>query len=492
MPSRKQGRKRRASSDPKTHTSNGRGQPMKRAGGLKPSRKTRRQQEELIHRRLTTTTKTSKTNSLAKLEVLPVEILEQIFFQCLELNLPRASPHLARLLSQRAIYSALVLFAYYEADPSICDVETHLFLPAAYRGITSDERIRLQEGLLRCRWFTTDFFESCFPALSRLRMVECWHRERRGLIAALDRRLNRERSSASQVDHSAQGQNAIVFDPDIVLPRLNDEIQMEKYFHARIEDVHHTEEGEERSQDQSNSSHPVRVSNQAGYLSRILTTTSWHEQAAVDPVGQTIFRVRIFPDSILRGAPWTYQKIRLLQTLRQGLQFETDRHLVISPKGLFDGMASAIEEANEKALLVLLELHATVAKQPLPAGRSGIGYLSTRNLLPLKLFHLACKDLKVTMTSSRSRIMSLLLRGGLESVPPDDELLTRWAINASASSHSKSTIAMAQWLLKSMELAMAKNTLLCQYSYPSISFTEEIGYDCLGTPSGSRWSISHG
>ncbi|KAN0068259.1 hypothetical protein V8E54_009219 [Elaphomyces granulatus] len=41
------------------------------------------------------------------LESLPVEIMRKIFFECLEINLPRASPYVVRILSGRHVYTAM-------------------------------------------------------------------------------------------------------------------------------------------------------------------------------------------------------------------------------------------------------------------------------------------------------------------------------------------------------------------------------------------------
>ncbi|ETI20272.1 hypothetical protein G647_08306 [Cladophialophora carrionii CBS 160.54] len=485
--------------------STGRGRPMKHASLLKPPRKTQTQRAEFIHRRLNAEASTPTTHTLSTLESLPVEVFEQIFFHCLELNLPRASPYLARALSRRTIYAALVLFAYYESESAQSQVETEHFLPAAYRRITKDERVRLQEGILRCRWFTLELFESCLPALSRLAMFECWHRERQVLEAKLEQ-------------ESCHTETAARFPgPASHLPALDARLEMESYYKARksyyglksensgpygtntgqgyqagltLEDISETDIG------------PV---NRDGYLPFIAIPTSRHEDG--EPAGlegRSILSVRALSVPILRGAPWTDAKIKLLQYFRQGLRHEPfDRSLFISAKALFDGMASAIVEGNETALLVLLELHDTVVKRPAPTrkeiGSHGEVITPPLNVLPLKLFHLVCR------LESSTRMMSLLLRGGVESIPYDDEVITRWAMHTKAKSLSDEEVSMARWVLGYMEdtgftnsqpgdrPSQARGSKLVSHVYPrpdGLTFTREIGYICLVLPTSSLWTIN--
>ncbi|EXJ54633.1 hypothetical protein A1O7_09974 [Cladophialophora yegresii CBS 114405] len=501
MPLRKRHRRGRQVSDSSGSVSTGRGKPMKHASLLKPSRKTRTQQAELIHRQLNAA---SRTYTPSTLESLANEILEQIFFHCLELNLPRASPYLARGLSRRPIYVALVLFAYYEPDSAQSQIETEHFLPAAYRIITRDERLRLQEGIPRCRWFTLELFESCLPTLSRLAMFECWHRERQELEAKLEQ----------EPVHT--GTAARFPKPASPSPVLNDKLEMESYYKARKSSYSLGDEnsgthgmdtghGYQAALGLGDISEPVvGPANKDGYLPFIVTPTPRHEDggsAAYE--GRSILIVRTLPVHILRGAPWTDAKIKLLQYFRQGLRHEPfDRTLFVSPKALFDGMAGAIVEGNEKALLVLLELHATVVKRPAPI-RKDVGFQEELispplNVLPLRLFHLACR------LKSSTRIMYLLLRGGVESIPYDDEALTRWAMHTKAVSSSDEDVTMARWLLKYMEetesastgpgdrLSRPRHSTTVSHVYRTpdgLTFTKEIGYICLDSPTSSLWRI---
>jgi hypothetical protein len=423
------------------------------------------------------------------LESLPVEVFEQIFFHCLELNLPRASPYLAGALSRPAIYSALILLAYYQSVLPLSRVETDHFLPAAYRRITRDERVRLQEGILRCRWFNLQLFESSLPALSRLTMFECWHLEKRVLEAMLEER-SRQTEAAIRLP-----------EPTSLLPALDDKLEMEGYYKARNssctvesqQSEHHgTSNGHEHQAalTTEDSLEPfVGPVSKDGYLPFIATATSWHDDGVPsNSKGRNILAVRALPVHILRGAPWTDTKIKLLQYFRQGMRYEAiERTLFISLEALFDGMASAIAEGNEKALLVLLELHATVVKCPAPICKVGLHEEVINpplNVLPLRLFHLVCE------LEASTRIMSLLLRGGVESIPYDDKALTRWAMHIKAGSVSDEEITMARWLLGYMEDIKSAND---SHVYPDpagLTFTKEIGYICLDSLTSSLWTIN--
>ena len=458
---------------------------MKRAAELKPSRKARAQHAELISKQLKAENEPSRPSQpgqLSALESLPTEVFEQIFFHCLELSLPRASPYLAKALSRPAVYSALVLFAYYDAASSISYVELHHFLPARYRQITRDEQVRLQEGMHRCRWFTLELFESCLPALSRLRMVECWHSERKGMIS----------HNAEQLEQNLE-ENSPLLDPDALLPSLTDNTQMETYFLARI--LRHQDDltdGLPEADSPESDQLLVGPQNDEGYLPFVSTTSFWNEDGRPNyRSGRTVLAVRVIPDCVLKGAPWTDAKVKLLQYLRQGMRYEApdrnlDRHLVISLGALFDGMASAIAEGDDRALLVLLELHSTIVRYPAPVSYGGEPrpIFNIQNDLPLRLFHLVCKLEQSHTIEVQTRQMSLLMRAGIEAIPPDDEIMTRWATHAIKDPRGNE---LRRWLLSIMESPRTARIYI-----PSIAprnFTDEVGYTWVESPSESRWSI---
>ncbi|KAL2862271.1 uncharacterized protein BJX67DRAFT_366730 [Aspergillus lucknowensis] len=102
------------------------------------------------------------------LESLPTEIIQEIFLRCLEINLPRASIHIARALSDPVIYSWLVRFAFAitKSDGDDDDHEpffTRHFLPphAIVGAIDNAEMVNLRTQILGCRWCTLSVVRNC-------------------------------------------------------------------------------------------------------------------------------------------------------------------------------------------------------------------------------------------------------------------------------------------------------------------------------------------
>ncbi|KAJ9614583.1 hypothetical protein H2200_002720 [Cladophialophora chaetospira] len=500
MPTRKQRRQGRSSSSTESVGSKGRGRPLKRAAELKSSRKDRTKQEQLISKSLAAEAveaakaATPKPRILSQMEQFPNEVLHPIFFYCLELNLPRASPHLAERFSDRKIYTALVLLAYYEAESEAGILETEHFEtkhfePAKYRRIVRDERVRLQESIVRCRWFNLDLFETCLPILSRLKMVECWCREERALKAMIRRRSPTRQATLPSLDIN------------LLLPNLADTPATELYFRARMQ--HYREEIERNDQLQPPGCFDPTIGpcDDNGCLPFIITTTGWSENGfPATRQGRTVLTVRVLPDQLLQGAPWTDSKIRMLLYLRQGLRYEAhDRNLIVSLDAVFSGMANAITEGNGRALLVLLELFVTVLKYPATVrDETSDPIYPSLNVLPMSLFHLACQRAAPTAREPFG-IMPLLFRAGVEGIPADDVVMTRWATHVlSSSSSSHEEVRLAQWLLFHMEKRgsttgtshLSDGDYVYRQPPNGLPFTNRVGYLRQDCPTDIPWSIN--
>ncbi|EXJ69567.1 uncharacterized protein A1O5_07603 [Cladophialophora psammophila CBS 110553] len=427
MPSKQPRLERRATADCGNGMRNGRGRPMKHFNELKPSRKDRTLQSSIIHKQLTAEIETPKEASA--LEILPVEIIEQIFFDCLELNLPRASPHLARALSRRSIYSALVLLAYFEVDSS-SHVETRHFLPAAFRVIGRDNQRRLQEDILRTRWCTLDLLQSCMPALTRLTMVRLWHHQKEKIDRA------KEEMIAERTDNQESfGSDIVQPDFDSILPVLDDQSSMEKHFNLKAAMLPN------KQQDQTASS----VTSDEYLNSFIETSPDWGVQPPWAnhhlPTWTTksIFAVYVIPDNIVLRNPWTDTDMKLLRLLIQGIRPEgLGDQGVPSFQAMCDGMANAIQEGNTKALRVLVDLYNTIGGAGQP--------------LPLSLLHLACQQTTLPI-DLQCRMMLQLLRNSAtfaKIVVADDEILLRWALRIASSSPSAHHVRVARAVLLAM------------------------------------------
>ncbi|KIV83070.1 hypothetical protein PV11_05130 [Exophiala sideris] len=445
------------------------GRPMKPASGLKASQKLRTQQGKLLHSQATAKMAASARNRLSTLESLPVEIIQNIFFHAFEVNMPRSSPYLAQALSNRSIYNALILLAYFD-DDNEGPVNPTDFLPAEYRSIHLEDKIRLQQGILGCRWFTLELLKSRMPALSRLQMVQAWHREYK-------------KEQILLADKSVDSSNPRIparFTAIAALPSLDDHASMESHFLANLEPpFYHDLSGPERVPPQRPRPPYYRLVGPIGDANTLPRIMEWRiiseagQLTKQSDVGISILAARVIPDRVLRVSDWTDERLEFVQLLRQGMRFLTADHvLVISAAALFDGMATAIEEGNEKALLVLLELHN--AAMPLRSEDSVEFFDSARpgtrgwvrpfaHPLPLRLFHLACErdrqKHQETETSTRpagwpsltARLLSLLIREGLSSIPNDDPVLTRWATHTATDSSSLAEdVLLARWLIRDM------------------------------------------
>jgi hypothetical protein len=439
---------------------------MKHASELAATKKRARQEAfDASKQRMSAMAKPQPSHRLSELERLPVELIQQIFLHSLELNMPRASMFLARSLSNESIYSLLILFAFFD-DDGRHPVDKELFAPAQYRELGLAEKLHLQTSILNSRWCTLHRLRRNMPALSRLAILQAWHEEhdRERQLGGPEPKLWPTPLPALQAVAS--------------LPALGDAGSVERHFLARSS----------RSADDSR----TETSEGSTYLPRLRTWTSFNN----GDFGYTyktvagargVLNVRYIPAWILRGSPWTAEKLDFLKFLRQGWRFlQKDFVLKISAVALFDGMASAIAECNTEALTVLLELHfaafqdETSHTSRTTSGRVVRYALSFSHPIPLELFHLA------TRQRISTQLIGLLLREGIDSIR-DDAVLTKWALTARRGGNNK----RAEWLLKHMEgtedYGLNGPPLFANGSipwwpaagggpFPGISFTDELGY----------------
>lgn len=93
----------------------------------------------------------------APLERLPIELLDEIFLQCLNLNLPRASFTIGQKLATKHVLTQLVL--------KTCSAGSTLEYPGDSVTLfpTASEHAKFQSAVLRFRWMTLDFLRQCVP-----------------------------------------------------------------------------------------------------------------------------------------------------------------------------------------------------------------------------------------------------------------------------------------------------------------------------------------
>ena len=397
------------------------------------------------------------------LERMPVELPQYIFLHSLELNLPRASPSLARSLSKETIYSSLILLAFFDDDGKH-PVDMRIFAPAEYRELDLAEKVRLQTSILNTSWCTLRRLRQNLPALSRLAIVQAWHEEH-------DREL--------QTDILARKAPPITPSPILQaiasLPALDHLEATEQHFLAQSS----VELGDDNGQ----------IGEPSQCLPRLRTWTSSKDKdgqiyKTIDGA-RGILNARYIPSRLLRGSPWTSEKLAFLKFIRQGWRFlQRDFVLKISSTAMFKGMASAVAESNTEALRSLLELHyAAFQDETSHTSLTASGRIryavSFSHPIPLELFHLA------TRQHNSNELLSLLLREGIDSIH-DDAVLTKWALEARLANNK-----VGEWLLRHMEgmedYGLNGSSLFVNgnmtwrraagnYPFPEMSFTDELGY----------------
>lgn len=107
-------------------------------------------------------------SKLSRLEGLPTELLEQIFLQCLNVNLPLASPHLSTALPSTRTKMAVVLKVF--PSNASFNIEHYVELSrVVWAGGASDTEHaigELQSRILACRWMTWDFLRLCLETFA--------------------------------------------------------------------------------------------------------------------------------------------------------------------------------------------------------------------------------------------------------------------------------------------------------------------------------------
>ena len=94
----------------------------------------------------------------SRLESLPTELLEIIFFQCLNLNLPQASPALYHKLTSQHVKSQLLI----EICSSKTSTRSVSLLEAIFPRL--EDQAELQTAVLQTKWMTLDFIRALVPS----------------------------------------------------------------------------------------------------------------------------------------------------------------------------------------------------------------------------------------------------------------------------------------------------------------------------------------
>lgn len=143
----------------------------------------------------------------ARIECLPVEIIQTIFLHCVEFNLPRASIHIARALSDPIIYTWLIRLAFTIDNHESRGILTPEYLPPPldFLGLSKQERTGLQSTILGSRWCTLPLMRKCQAGfLKHVIAIQCnrleFSSEDKNKLSNLEQRFE---ESTSKMD--AQG-----------------------------------------------------------------------------------------------------------------------------------------------------------------------------------------------------------------------------------------------------------------------------------------------
>ncbi|KAK2764988.1 hypothetical protein FQN54_008687 [Arachnomyces sp. PD_36] len=333
--------------------------------------------------------------TLSRLETLPVELIENIFLSCLDINLPRSSPYIAAALTSERIYRLLILLSFFDGiqvpdsgQPPAPEI-LKIFRPLDYRVMPTDERKRLQIAVLDCRWCTLDRIQKQVPTLIHLTVYHHW----------LKRGITMEEGDKAELDKV-----------------IREAEPGQKSFHD-FWGKHHGEA-----------------------YKLMLDPPFWvsftDHMGLVEPPDdlylsyQTV-DVLHFPDKILRGSPWNDEKVAFLEFLSRAYRKDSprdvfveeakrDKNISFSLSAAQEGIHEAIVTQNPRALRRMLLLNGIFARNHnylLPQGGS--------YRLDPEHFRNAVRH-----PGGDSTLLKVLVYTMPGSTPCDDPEITEWATEA--------------------------------------------------------------
>lgn len=231
----------------------------------------------------------------SSLERLPLEIIETIFFHCLEFNLPRASIYLTRALSTPIIYTWLVRLTCTSSNPGTKQgFFTSDYLPPQLDFLTfsDEERADLQSAIFKCEWLTLPLIRKC----QKQHIEHCIRRKCEGLQFSDEDREKLWELAIGPEDPSTP-QNGEDIDVLELRPRITTPLDSDSSSERQV------------------LIWPQTGSFQVGIRSRVSDILQL-------PASCGHFSGRI-PDRLLRG-PWTEAKLDLLRLLTECAYMDED------------------------------------------------------------------------------------------------------------------------------------------------------------------------
>jgi hypothetical protein len=370
-------------------------------------------------------------SQLSALERLPTEIIQYIFFECLEIHLMAVSRTLRSILTDKAILRTLILFAY--NDPvahgdlvSPSKVDRQVFQPANFKHLEQERRRQLQMDLPRVPGFGLASLLQCLPALCGLAMLKDSGTTGPG---------SKIQSFKDQVDDYTveliMCQRVLHFIKQY--EERSDwrpsEIPLSKFF-RRLMDLR-----QELLPDRSDIDDALRIINvrhiSHGTGEGTVKCCVFHSPV-IDVLGM--------PPTLITGK-WTTERLMLVQLLgicgKSGRDLSWFRVL----KGfdednlIFKALDNGLEQRQITAFLTLLNLYLNKR----PTGRVGSPYAGWSSAeLPLHLYQKATE-----LGDASEEALGILFRYDNASFPLNYDPVTRWALEQEAQGSD-----FGAWLLK--------------------------------------------
>ncbi|KAJ5651125.1 uncharacterized protein N7484_004848 [Penicillium longicatenatum] len=359
---------------------------------------------------------------LSMLEVLPVEVIEQIFLHSLNVNLPRASHALAAALSSERIYRLLILLAFWEdpvifqqypanhpgssknGSPAIRDI----FKPVEYVRLNMGERSMLQALVFSCKWCTMDRILKQVPTMLNLTIQRQWLDEgvqmEPGERAELDRFMQRKQDT--KLSFSGSGPLTTQFAEQMCVS-WEEVMQMSR---ATNRGAHHYKLDITPMAD-------VQITHTKGKI-----VLNWPALNLCYP-----------PKKMLRGrkSGFTPEDVAFLEMLRITSSNYKRVNAISTPcttsmvdrTALHEGVTKAIETQNYNALISLLKLDEYVFRWRVANQGEPVFYT-----IPSKHFE------QVTRVGRdkphlQQAFFEALLRASAESVPHKSAAITQWIVD---------------------------------------------------------------
>lgn len=269
-------------------------------------------------------TMSESARELSTLERLPTELLQNIFLQSLNLNLPCASPMLNSALSAPHI-KMLLVFKVFSSDSSRALEHSTELLSILD---TKQEIAKLQTAILRLKWMTLDFLHQCI----RVYLVKTLYRRFGELNLNWRNGEKPTMATVTQVVGEAYERNSLGFGAEFL------------GLHSYAWDV----------------SNQIRVELGIGLRDGLVGLRVYTPGNGLNPVAIDCYRWRLLvclgecriPDKLLHG-PWTDEKCDFLEVVTRG-GASIDWVNTTSGEVADLGLKEALVEQNYRAIQLLV------------------------------------------------------------------------------------------------------------------------------------------